>query len=95
MQQASPIHQGITWIHYLQTLSTSIPIRDICRHRGDDDRMTDSHQYDNMFLNTPTHSTTMTERCQISGCKKCHAPYIVGIAIGRAQMGDKGESDTQ
>ena len=70
--------------------------------------MTDSHQYDNMFLNTPTHSITMTERCQICGCdgkvtnrygldvcEKCHAPYIVGIAIGRAQMGDKGESDVQ
>lgn len=50
----------------------------------------------------------MTERCQICGCdgkvtnrygldvcEKCHAPYIVGIAIGRAQMGDKGESDVQ
>lgn len=66
--------------------------------------MTYLQQY-NMFLNNSTHSLiTMTEYCQICGCdgevtnrygvdvcETCHAPYIVGMAIGRAQMGDKGE----
>lgn len=37
----------------------------------------------------------VTNRYGVNVCEQCHAPYIIGMAIGRAQMGDMGECDTQ